>query len=72
MKFPLIFSRERSSVAARARQEHLEKALSDGLRLMGQMCTKLANVVEAQRLARAGYQEQERFLERTDRKKKKE
>jgi len=69
MKFPLIFSREKSSVAARARQERLEKALSDSLRMLGQMCTKLADLVEAQRLSRAGYTEQERFLERTDRKK---
>jgi hypothetical protein len=69
MKFPLIFSRKKDTVAARARQENLEKAISDSLRMLGQMCTKLADVVEAQRLSRAGYKEQERFLERTDRKK---
>ncbi len=69
MKFPLFFSRESSAAATRARQDRLEKAISESLRVLGQMCTKLADAVEAQRLTRAGYTRPERFLERTDAKK---
>ncbi|MHB8873112.1 MAG: hypothetical protein ACYC8T_05440 [Myxococcaceae bacterium] len=69
MKFPLFSKSEKSTAAARVRQERFEKAISDSLRMLGQVCTKLADAVEAQRLSRAGYTEQEKFLERTDRKK---
>ena len=69
MKFPLFFGRERSTAAARARQDRFERAIADGLRVFGQLCTKLADAVETQRLTRSGYKDQERFLERTDLKK---
>lgn len=70
MKFPMIFRRESSKAAVRARQEQAEKVLAEALRTLGQVFSKLADVVEAQRLQRQGYAEQERFLERLDSRKK--
>ncbi len=68
MKFPL-FRRETSKQAIRERQDQAEKMLADGLRALGQLCAKLADLVDAQRLERAGYAEQEKFLERLDKKR---
>lgn len=65
MKFPLFFRRS-DSVASRAAQEQAEKLLADGLRFVGQLCERMADLVEAQRLSRAGYTHQGEFLERTD------
>jgi hypothetical protein len=65
MKFPLFL--RRSDLAARAAQDHAEKLLAESLRLLGQCCAKLADVLEAQRLARSGYQQQGEFLKRVDR-----
>jgi hypothetical protein len=36
-------------------------------RTLGTLCTRLADMVESQRLTRAGYRDQGRFLERLDR-----
>jgi len=65
MKFPLFFRRSDSAVS-RAAQEQAEKLLADGLRFVGQLCERMADLVEAQRLSRAGYTHQGEFLERTD------
>jgi len=65
MKFPLFF-RRRDSVLSKAAQEEAEKLLADGLRFLGQLCQRMADLVEAQRLNRAGYTHQGEFLERTD------
>ena len=62
MKFPLIFRRLDAITA----QDRAEKLLAESLRLLGQFCAKMADAVEAQRLARAGYSQQGEFLERTD------
>ena len=70
MKFPLLFRKEGTSAAALARQDQAEKLISESLRLLGQVFTKLADAVEAQRLSRAGYEEQEKYLERTEQKKR--
>ncbi len=70
MKFPLLFSRERSTAAAQARQAQAEKLLAESLRMLGQIFSKLADAVEAQRLERAGYERQEKYLERTETQKK--
>ena len=69
MKFSL-FPRRFLGKAALDRQGQAEKLLSESLRMLGQVCSKLADHVEAQRLSRAGYAEPGRFLERTDRTKK--
>jgi hypothetical protein len=70
MRFPLFFRREKSEAARRERQQELERRLTQGLRTISTMLTRLADNLEAQRLHREGYEEQERFLERDQDKKK--
>jgi hypothetical protein len=65
MKFPLLFRRF-EALRTNAAQDRAEKLLAESLRLLGQLCSKMADAVEAQRLTRAGYSEQGEFLERTD------
>ncbi len=65
MKFPLLFRRF-DKLGTNAAQDRAEKLLAESLRLLGQFCSKMADAVEAQRLARAGYSDQGEFLERTD------
>ncbi len=65
MKFPLLF-RRLNAITGNAAQDRAEKLLAESLRLLGQFCAKMADSVEAQRLARAGYSQQDEFLERID------
>jgi hypothetical protein len=66
MKFPPLFRRERSTQAQLEAQEQMEKLLTDSMRTLSQLLTRAADLLEAQRLNRKGYGEQERFLERLD------
>ncbi len=66
MKLPLPFRDRGSTTVVRAAEDRTEKLLAEGLRLLGQFCAKMADLIEAQRLARAGYGEQDKFLERLD------
>lgn len=66
MKFPLLFRRERSREAQLEAQAELERVLAEGLRVMGNLFTRAAELVEAQRLQRQGFERQERYLERLD------
>lgn len=66
MKFPLLFRRERSAEARLKAQADLERALAEGLRGMGNLFTRAAELIEAQRLQRKGFERQERYLERLD------
>ena len=66
MKFPELFKREKSSIAAREAQQRAEKLLADSFRTLSQVCTRMADFIEAQRLQRAGYEPQEKYLERLD------
>jgi hypothetical protein len=59
-----LFSRETSSAAKREREEKIERALADGFRFLAELLRKSADAIEAQRLARNGYEKQEKFLER--------
>jgi len=61
-----FFRRENSSPARREREEQLEKALAEGFRYLSQILAKSAEVIEARRLARGGYEKQEKFLERAE------
>jgi len=65
MKSPALFRRF-TAIRTHVAQDRAEKLLADSLRLLGQFCAKLADAVEAQRLARAGYPQQDEFLERID------
>ena len=65
MRFPL-FRKENSTAAQRERQEQMEKLLADGLRNLSSVLTKLADLVERQRLSRAGFEKPDKFLQRHD------
>lgn len=69
MKFPL-FRRERSNAAMKERQDQAERLVAESFRLLGQVFSKLADAIEAQRLGRSGYPEQEQYLERVDDRKR--
>jgi hypothetical protein len=64
--FPNPFKREQSSVARRERNAQIEKAATSSLRTLATAFTRLADAIERRRLTRAGYQEPERYLKRTD------
>ncbi|MBK7860811.1 MAG: hypothetical protein IPJ65_19855 [Archangiaceae bacterium] len=66
MRLPLFFKRETSDAARRERVEGLERSVTKSLRGLATAFTQLANMIEQRRLSRAGYEKQERFLERTD------
>lgn len=66
MWFTALFKRESSDAARRERLEEIERQLTQSLRTIGTAFTSLANMIEQRRLHRAGYEKQERFLERTD------
>jgi hypothetical protein len=66
MWFTELFKRETSDAARRERVEELERAVTQSLRTLASTFTTLANMIEQRRLQRAGYEKQERFLERTD------
>lgn len=66
MRLPLLFRRENSSAARRERQAQLERALTEGLRKLSEVLKTTADLIEARRLEKRGYEQQDRFLERTD------
>ncbi|HYX90511.1 MAG TPA: hypothetical protein VE782_03030 [Myxococcaceae bacterium] len=65
MKFPL-FRRETSKQAQLEAQAQLEKLVADSFRALAQLFAKTAELIDAQRLERTGYGQQDRFLERLD------
>jgi len=68
MKFPSLLEPMRQRLAAQlAPADQAERLLAETFRTLGVLCTRLADLVESQRLARAGYRDQGRFLERLDR-----
>jgi len=66
MKFASLFKVEKD-LTARQAQDRAEKLLAESFRLLGQLCEKMAEMVEAQRLSRAGFEEPDTFLKRLDR-----
>lgn len=67
MKLSRLFGAPGPSDLSRAVvQDRAEKLLAESFRLLGQVCEKMADLVETQRLKRAGYEEQGKFLERLD------
>lgn len=55
MKWPLLFRRDRTIIQRTDARDQTERILAESLRMMGQVCTKVADLIEAQRLQRAGY-----------------
>lgn len=47
-------------------QDQVEKLLAESLRLLSQTAAKVADLIEAQRLQRAGYESQNVLLRRLD------
>ena len=60
-----FFRKENSSPARREREEKIERAVVDGFRRLSELLKKAADVIEAKRLERGGYDRQEKFLERS-------
>ncbi|MFZ5440607.1 MAG: hypothetical protein ACOZQL_11400 [Myxococcota bacterium] len=60
-----FFRKENSSAARREREEQIEKALAHGFRYLADILKRSADLIEARRLERGGYEKQEKFLERT-------
>lgn len=65
MKLPGLFRKERTTIQAADAQDHAERLLAESLRMLGQVCAKVADVIEAQRLARQGYSHNT-YLRRSD------
>jgi hypothetical protein len=67
MKLPSLFRRERENdVLEKVAADRADRLLAETLRLMGQVFSKLADLVEEQRLQKSGTLEQDRYLERLD------
>ena len=60
-----IFRKENSVPARREREEQVERALVQGFRSLADLLKKAADLIEAKRLERHGFDKQEKFLERT-------
>jgi len=67
MKFTDLFRRPNTELG-RPSQDQAEKLLADSFRTLGQVCGRLADFLDKQRLSKAGFEEQGKFLERLDRK----
>ncbi|SEK29150.1 hypothetical protein SAMN05444354_101203 [Stigmatella aurantiaca] len=66
MKLPLLFRRDKALRPGEEPQAQMEKLLAESLRTLGQVCAKVADLIEAQRLERQGYSQQNHFLRRVD------
>jgi hypothetical protein len=64
MRLPRLFRAGRDLVPIG--QDRAERLLAEAFRSLGVLCGRLADVVEAQRLARSGYASQGKFLERLE------
>jgi hypothetical protein len=64
-----LFRRETSDAARRERAEALERRLADNFRAMAQLFQRAAERLEARRLQRQGLPPQERFLERSEKRR---
>lgn len=69
MKLPDLLGGEKSSgrTTRLVAQDRAERLLAESFRLLSQLCGKVADLIETQRLQRQGYQAQGKWLERLDR-----
>jgi hypothetical protein len=65
MKLPKLFRKD--GLTRPGAQEQAEKLLVESFRTLASLCARMADFLEAQRLTRAGYEQQGKFLERLDR-----
>ncbi|HZJ52609.1 MAG TPA: hypothetical protein VFD38_00600 [Myxococcaceae bacterium] len=67
MKFPSLLRVRERLLAPLGHTDQAERLVVETFRTLSTLCTRLADMVESQRLTRAGYHDQGRFLERLDR-----
>ena len=67
VKFPSLLRVRERLLAPLGQTDQAERLLVETFRTLSTLCTRLADRVESQRLTRAGYRDQGRFLERLDR-----
>jgi hypothetical protein len=67
VKFPSLLRVRERFLTPRGQTDQAERLLVETFRTLSTLCTRLADMVETQRLTRAGYRDQGRFLERLDR-----
>ena len=67
VKFPSLLRVRERLLAPLGQTDQAERLLVETFRTLGTLCTRLADMVEKERLTRAGYRDQGRFLERLDR-----
>jgi hypothetical protein len=65
MKLTQLFRRDRTVIKRADAQDQAEKILAESLRLVSQVCSKVADLIETQRLERSGYS-QNTYLRRLD------
>ncbi len=65
MKLTQLFRRDRTVIKRADAQDQAEKLLAESLRLVSQVCSKVADLIETQRLERSGYS-QNTYLRRLD------
>ncbi|HEX8434674.1 hypothetical protein [Archangium sp.] len=66
MKLTELFRRDRTIIKRADAQDQAEKLLAESLRMLGQVCSKVADLIETQRLERAGYAQKDAYLHRLD------
>lgn len=66
MRLPLLFRRDRTILKRPDTQDQVEKLLAESLRALGHVCSKVADLIETQRLSRQGYSQQQDTLRRVD------
>ncbi|HZH04164.1 MAG TPA: hypothetical protein VEY30_10285 [Myxococcaceae bacterium] len=64
--FSFLRSRKPVSPLAQGAQDQAERALAEVFRTLGRLCGQFADLVEAERLSRRGYEKPGKFLERLD------
>ncbi len=67
VKFPSLLRVRDRLLAPLGQTDQAERLLVETFRTLSTLCTRVADMVETQRLTRAGYRDQGRFLERLDR-----
>ena len=67
VKFPSLLRVRDRFLAPLGQTDQAERLLVEAFRTLSTLCNRLADMVESQRLTRAGYRDQGRFLERLDR-----
>ena len=67
VKFPSLLRVRERFLTPLGQTDQAERLLVEAFRTLSTLCNRLADMVESQRLTRAGYRDQGRFLERLDR-----